>query len=76
MDGNEEEYDMKLTRVKTGPEPRDVRYTALPVASGKRKQAAVKKKIEKAFDELIDSGYDITEICNPDGDPFNPQSLT
>jgi len=72
VEGNEEEYDMKLTRTKTGPDPRDVRYTALPVASGKRKQAAVKKKIEKAFDELIDSGYDISELFNPDGDPFKP----
>ena len=72
VEGNEEEYDMKLVRTKTGKDPRDVRYTATPLASGKRKQASVKKKIEKAFDELIDSGYDISELFNPDGDPFKP----
>lgn len=72
VEGNEEEYDMKLVRTKTGKDPRDVRYTATPLASGKRKQASVKKKIEKAFDDLIDSGYDISELFNPDGDPFKP----
>ena len=72
VEGNEEEYDMKLTRTKTGPDPRDVRYTALPVASGKRKQKEMKKKIEKAFDDLLDSNYEISELFNPDGDPFKP----
>jgi len=72
VEGNEEEYDMKLTRTKTGPDPRDVRYTALPVASGKRKQKEMKKKIEKSFDDLLDSGYEISELFNPDGDPFKP----
>ena len=72
VEGSEEEYDMKLTRTKTGKDPRDVRYTATPLASGKRKQKDMKKKIEKDFDALLDSGYEISELFNPDGDPFKP----
>jgi len=72
VEGSEEEYDMKLTRTKTGKDPRDVRYTATPLASGKRKQKEMKKKIEKAFDDLLDSNYEISELFNPDGDPFKP----
>jgi len=71
VEGNEEEYDMKLTKTKTGNDPRDVRYTAVPLASGKRKQAATKKKIEAAFDEVVDAGYEISELFNPEGDPFS-----
>jgi hypothetical protein len=73
VDGNEEDYDMKVTKTKTGNDPRDVRYTVTPLASGKRKQAAVKKVIQKAFDDLNDEGYDISELFNSEGDPFKPE---
>ena len=73
VEGNEEDYDMKVTKTKTGSDPRDVRYTVTPLASGKRKQDKVKKQIQKAFDELLDENYDISELFNPEGDPFNPE---
>jgi hypothetical protein len=73
IEGNEEEYDMKVTKTKTGSSDRDVRYSATPLASGKRKQAAVKKQIQKAFDDLNDEGYDISELFNSEGDPFKPE---
>ena len=73
VDGNEEDYDMKVTKTKTGNDPRDVRYTVTPLASGKRKQAATKKVIQKAFDDLNDEGYDISELFNSEGDPFKPE---
>ena len=73
VDGNEEDYDMKVTKTKTGNDPRDVRYTVTPLASGKRKQAATKKQINSAFDELLDENYDISELFDPEGDPFNPE---
>ena len=73
VDGNEEDYDMKVTKTKTGNDPRDVRYTVTPLASGKRKTAATKKVIQKAFDDLNDEGYDISELFNSEGDPFKPE---
>ena len=73
IEGNEEEYDMKVTKTKTGSSDRDVRYSATPLASGRRKQAATKKQINKAFDELLDENYDISELFNPEGDPFKPE---
>ena len=73
IEGNEEEYDMKVTKTKTGSSDRDVRYSATPLASGRRKQAAVKKQIQKAFDDLNDEGYDISELFNSEGDPFKPE---
>ena len=73
VEGHEEEYDFKLKRVKTGKEARDVRYTCFPISSGKRKQPAIKKTIDAAFKEVEDSGYDIQELFNPEGNPFaNP----
>jgi len=73
VEGSEDQYDLKVTKTKTGNDPRDVRYTVTPLASGKRKQAATKKQIDKAFDELNDEGYDISELFNSEGDPFKPE---
>tara|TARA_B100000579_G_scaffold346154_1_gene298946 strand:+ start:129 stop:752 length:624 start_codon:yes stop_codon:yes gene_type:complete len=73
IEGNEEEYDMKVTRTKTGSNDIDVRYSATPLASGRRKQDKIKKQIQKAFDELLDENYDISELFNPEGDPFKPE---
>ena len=73
VEGHEEEYDFKLKRVKTGKEARDVRYSCFPISSGKRKQPGIKKTIDAAFKEVEDSGYDIQELFNPEGNPFaNP----
>ena len=72
VEGNEKEFDMKLKRVKTGNDPRDVRYSALATASGRRKQEKVSKKIDAAFEEVKDAGYDIQELFNSEGNPFSP----
>ena len=73
VEGSEDQYDLKVTKTKTGNDPRDVRYTVTPLASGKRKQATTKKQIDKAFDELLDANYDISELFNAEGDPFKPE---
>ena len=73
VEGSEDQYDLKVTKTKTGNDPRDVRYTVTPLASGRRKQKETKKQIDKAFDDLNDEGYDISELFNSEGDPFKPE---
>ena len=72
VEGKEEEYDFKLKRIKIGSGPKDIRYSAMPTASGKRKQPVMKRKIDAAFQEVKDANFDIQELFNPEGNPFEP----
>ena len=61
-------YDFVLTKTKTGPEPRDVKYevACLP---GRRRKDDVNKKITAAWDEVVGEGFDIT-CLRTGGDPW------
>ena len=72
VEGKEEEYDFKLKRTRIGSGPKDIRYSAMPTASGKRKQSVMKKRIDAAFQEVKDANFDIQELFNPEGNPFEP----
>jgi len=72
VEGKEEEFDFKLKRTRIGSGPKDIRYSAMPTASGKRKQSVMKKRIDAAFQEVKDANFDIQELFNPEGNPFEP----
>ena len=73
IDGSEKEYDFKVTKNKTGPDPRfDIRYSAVSLAGKRKKNSSIDKQIDKAFNELLDTGFDISVLLDPEGDPFNP----
>ena len=61
-------YDFVLTKTKTGPEPRDVKYevACLP---GRRRKADIDKQITAAWDEVVGEGFDIT-CLRTGGDPW------
>lgn len=62
-------FDFKLEKVRTGPNPKDVRYplTALP---GRRRKPDVAATVDAAWAKAVSAGFNLRALLTG-GDPFN-----